>query len=191
MVPENPLGPMLLWLDLETTGLDETKGEILEFGCSLSYLAQPDMPIAEPFSTVVCPADLNAAVKAMDPFVVDMHTRSGLLAELRLGNAGVPIEVLEEALLDMFPERKMRDQMPMLAGLNVGNFDLRWIKRHLPRFAKRLHYRVLDMRTVRLFCQSVGMPPQPEPDAPHRVMGDIDKAIELWSQCRDYVQGLR
>ena len=66
---------MLVWMDLEMTGLDPTTDVIVEVATlvtddDLEILAEgPDLVIHQP----------DEALETMDPVVVEMHTNSGLL----------------------------------------------------------------------------------------------------------------
>ncbi|HSJ90636.1 MAG TPA: oligoribonuclease, partial [Ilumatobacter sp.] len=70
---------MLVWMDLEMTGLDHTSDVIVEIATlitddELNVVAEgPDLVVHQPEEVLV----------RMDPFVVDMHTRSGLLDLIR------------------------------------------------------------------------------------------------------------
>ena len=64
---------MLVWMDLEMTGLDHTADVIVEIATmvtddELNVVAEgPDIAIHHP----------DEVLMRMDPFVVEMHTRSG------------------------------------------------------------------------------------------------------------------
>ncbi len=70
---------MLVWMDLEMTGLDHTREVIVEIATlitddDLEVIAEgPDLVVHQPEEFLV----------KMDPFVVEMHTRSGLLDQIR------------------------------------------------------------------------------------------------------------
>ena len=80
---------MLAWIDLEMTGLDPTRNTIVEIATlltddDLTIIAEgPDLVIHQP----------PEALAVMDPFVVSMHTRSGLLPEIEASTT-----TLEEAM---------------------------------------------------------------------------------------------
>lgn len=79
----------LIWLDLETTGLDPKKERILEVGVRIT---NEQLNVLASFSEVLsCPREV---LLDMDPFVWGMHTKNGLLPEvlqarLEVGRAGV------------------------------------------------------------------------------------------------------
>src|SRR5262245_32222187 len=73
------VGPVLVWMDLEMTGLDPAADVILEIATivtddDLAVVADgPDLVVHEP----------DEALDRMDPFVVDMHTKSKLIDAVR------------------------------------------------------------------------------------------------------------
>src|SRR4029453_16355500 len=74
---------MGVWMDLEMTGLDHTADVIVEIATlvtddELNVVAEgPDIAIHHPEDVLM----------RMDPFVVEMHTRSGLLDQIRASNS--------------------------------------------------------------------------------------------------------
>ena len=70
---------MLVWMDLEMTGLDHTSDVIVEIA---TLITDDQLEIvAEGPDLVIHATDEQLA--AMDPFVVDMHTRSGLFDQIK------------------------------------------------------------------------------------------------------------
>ncbi|MFM8516208.1 MAG: exonuclease domain-containing protein, partial [Actinomycetota bacterium] len=73
----------LIWIDLEMTGLDPVKDEIVEIAC---IVTEADLTeVDEGISLVVKPGD--ASLAGMQPVVVEMHTASGLIDEIPHGIA--------------------------------------------------------------------------------------------------------
>ena len=173
----------LLWLDLETTGLDPR-------GCKVLEVAVMQADITEPFSALplyhaVIPHDGTN----LSPFILDMHTKNGLLEEcagiVALARSPVRIEDADAALADLVPEAKSRSGMPVLAGSSI-HFDHEFIKVHMPSFAKHLSHRHYDVSAVKLFCESIGMPPLPKAEA-HRAQADVLESINHAQRCADWV----
>ena len=76
---------MLVWMDLEMTGLDPARDVIVEIATivtddELQVVAEgPDIVVHQP----------DDVLARMDPFVVDMHTRSGLLDAIKASSTSL------------------------------------------------------------------------------------------------------
>lgn len=155
---------MLIWNDLETTGLDERIGSILE----IALVATDDdlNTIGEPFVSLVRPLP-NRGIEVMDDFVRKMHTDNGLLAELYEGSPSdrvlrpelqSPHVVCERAVewviectrqhygCDYTHALKLLKKTP-LAGSTV-HFDKLWLREHMLGFEVLLSHRTADVSSL-------------------------------------------
>ena len=125
-------------MDLEMTGLDPAKDVIVEIA---TLITDDDLTIvAEGPDLVVHTSEELLA--AMDPFVVEMHTKSGLLDAIRsstmsLADAGA-------ATLAFLREHVAPGTVP-LCGNSIGT-DRRFLAAYLPDIENFLHYRSVDVR---------------------------------------------
>ena len=163
----------LLFLDLETTGLDPDRDQILELAFILAhsdglrpvtqgeYLVKPLRPIT------------------MDLVVAEMHSTNGLLAKLRYGN---PVDVVEQEVIQMLHQgfdNIPAGDMPqlVLAGSSV-HFDKSFLRVQMPELHKLLHYRIFDLSTIKTaykcWVTSPDLPKLEEPNSKaHRAMTDV------------------
>jgi oligoribonuclease len=169
----------LYWLDLETTGLDPVTCDILEVAVMEADFEDPfnaRVIYNQPIFTTLTDVDL-------DPFIVNMHTANGLLAECR--DAYSSLSTVEDYLLDLIPMVEDKDTRGTLAGSSV-HFDHAFIARQMPRLNKRLSHRHYDVSSIALFCRSLGMPHlKREPG--HRALADIQDSIQYARECHDWL----
>ena len=131
----------LVWIDCEMTGLDLKKDALIEVACLITdgELNQLD----EGINVVIKPP--QEALDQMGEFVTQMHTTSGLLAELE---NGVTLAEAEQLVLDhvrqLIPEPK---KVP-LCGNTIAT-DRAFLARDMPRVDEHLHYRMVDVSSVK------------------------------------------
>ena len=170
----------MIWIDCEMTGLDIFHDEL----CEVSVVPTDfDLNVLdEGVDYVVKPSD--AAVAHMNDFVRAMHTRSGLINEWEHGLS------LEEAvrkvteLVARFPPDGV---MPLLAGNSVGS-DKKFLDRYMPGLMEHLHYRVIDVSTIKELARR-WYPDvyrnRPAKNGGHRALADIIESIDELRYYRD------
>lgn len=72
---------MLVWIDLETTGLNPNYDLVLEMAVGFATIEEP-FKLTNKREWVFNYSKDEPEIRAMDSFVVDMHTRNGLLREV-------------------------------------------------------------------------------------------------------------
>ncbi|MHB1548898.1 MAG: oligoribonuclease [Acidimicrobiales bacterium] len=164
---------MLVWMDLEMTGLDATHDTIVE----IATLVTDDnlVTIAEgPDLVVATPPD---ALAGMDDFVRSMHTKSGLLEAI--GSATISLAEAGAATLEFIRTHVPKPRTVPLAGNSIGT-DRRFLTAYLPDIENYLHYRSVDVSTVKELARR--WHPEVLAGAPakvtaHRAMDDIKESI--------------
>jgi oligoribonuclease len=172
---------MLAWIDLEMTGLDPARHTIVEIACLITDDA---LTVVEEGPDLVVHA-AEAQLADMDDFVRAMHTRSGLLAEieastLSLSDAGA------ETLAFLRTHIAEAGTVP-LAGNSIGT-DRRFLAALLPEIEAFLHYRSVDVSTVKELCrrwQPEVYKAAPVKKAGHRAMQDIRESVAELAYYRD------
>jgi len=155
------------------TGLDPVADALVEIAVLVTDFELEVM--GEGLDVIIKPpAD---AVEQMDPFVRDMHTTSGLLAEL---DGGVDLKTAEVQVLDYIREHCPDGSRPPLAGNSIGT-DRTFISRDMPALDAFLHYRVVDVSSIKELSRRWF--PRVYFNAPakrgnHRALADIQESIE-------------
>jgi oligoribonuclease len=173
----------LLWLDLETTGLDPRECKVLEVAVMQAEFSSPFAVTPLYHAVIAFPPYQH---QSLSPFILDMHTKNGLLAECAWAVEALHIEEVDAALAHLVPQAASREELPVLAGSSI-HFDHDFIRVHLPEFAKRLSHRHYDVSAVKLFCESIGMPKLPKAEA-HRAQADVLESIDHAQRCAAWVR---
>ncbi|MGH9045333.1 MAG: oligoribonuclease [Acidimicrobiales bacterium] len=174
---------MLAWMDLEMTGLDPAHDAIIEIA---TLITDDDLSIiAEgPDLVVSCPPELLAN---MSSFVRDMHTRSGLLDAVRAST--IPLGDAGATVLGFLKEHIFEKGTVPLAGNSIGT-DRRFLAAHLPEVESWLHYRCVDVSTVKELCRRwfpADLSRSPDKKTSHRALEDIKESVAELAFYRDNI----
>ena len=164
---------MLVWMDLEMTGLDPGHHTIVEIATlvtddDLQVVAEgPDLVVHQP----------PEALARMDDVVRKMHTKSGLLAAIE--SSTLSLEDAGAATLDFIKQHVPEPRTVPLAGNSIG-MDRRFLAQHLPEIENYLHYRSVDVSTVKELCRRWYpdvLADAPEKAGGHRALDDIRESV--------------
>jgi len=190
--------PRLVFLDLETTGLDPERCHILEIGVvivdpvTLKPLRSPgrqEFPLLQ--RCVVEPPWRYygvAARKALGDYVFEMHTKSGLLAELSCCS----LADAERTVCDVLHEAGIPYGSATLAGF-CPQFDMAFLKRHMPTLAGWFDYRHVDVSTLRGLVRRWASPEiddflrEKNGETKHRTIEDCYEAISELQFYRQFI----
>lgn len=161
----------IVWIDLETTGLDSETSVVLEIAViitdkHLNHLAQTSLVIHHP----------NNALVDLDEWVQTQHQASGLLEEVR--RSTLTLAKAEAAALDLVAAYCPPRACP-LAGSSVC-FDRRFLMRHMPKLDAHLSYRQVDVSSLKELVKRwyPDKAPANGAGAQHRALPDILESIE-------------
>lgn len=179
---------LLVWLDLETTGLVPARDCILEVAIALARFDDPfkvfkRWDAALHFSEY----DKCGCSGSLDPFIRDMHTKNGLLQDCK--SSKLTIAEVEDYLLEIIPHVEDKECRPILAGSTI-HFDHGFLAHHMLRLNERFSYRHYDVSATKLFCQSLGMPKLPKGHV-HRAAPDIAESIAHAQSCWQWLKSER
>ena len=171
MASKNKGDGRMVWLDLEMTGLEE-QHVIIEVAtvitdANLEILAEgPDIAINRSVK------DLNN----IDPWSARQHTESGLMDKVRASRIG--INEAESQTLDFVKSWVGRWEAP-LCGNSIW-VDRLFLKREMPTLEAYLHYRVVDVSSIKELVSRwhPDAVKPPEKSKSHRALDDVLESIE-------------
>ncbi len=170
-------------MDLEMTGLDPAKHVIVEIA---TLITDDDLNvIAEGPDLVISATDEQLA--AMDDVVTEMHTKSGLLDQIR--SSTVTLEDAGAQTLAFLQEHIDKPKTVPLCGNSIG-MDRRFLAIHLNDIEEFLHYRSVDVSTIKELARRwypEALAAVPRKDAGHRALDDITESINELVYYREHV----
>ena len=166
----------LVWIDCEMTGLDPQVDVLVEVAV---VVTDSELTLLDDGLDILIATD-TAKLDGMLDIVREMHTSSGLLEAL--ASATTTLEEAEQQVLDyvqrFVPERRKAP----LCGNSIAT-DRTFITRYMPRLDEHLHYRMVDVSSIKELARR--WYPRAYFNAPaknggHRALADIiDSITEL------------
>lgn len=163
--------PPLIWIDMEMSGLDPETCHVLEIAtivtdAELQIVAEgPDLVVHQP----------DEVLDAMDEWNTTHHGQSGLTQAVK--DSKISLAQAEQQTLEFLREHCPAGKSP-LCGNSIGQ-DRRFIVKYMPALSDFLHYRSVDVSTIkelaRRWYPALEAPPKREA---HRALDDIKESIE-------------
>jgi oligoribonuclease len=155
------------------TGLDLGKDKLLEVA---ALVTDRDLNVLGDGVDVVIHAD-EAALGGMPEIVRAMHEKSGLTEEVR--RSTVSLREAEDMVLEYVTTYVKDPRTAPLCGNSIAT-DRGFLSRDMPRFDAHLHYRMIDVSSIKELCRRwyprvyFG---QPAKGLAHRALADIRESI--------------
>ena len=172
----------LVWIDCEMTGLDLARDALVEIAC---VVTDGQLNVVDGGIDVIIkpPAE---ALDHMPEVVREMHTSSGLLAELP---SGITLAEAQEAVLDYIRQHVREPKKVPLCGNSIAT-DRSFLARDMPELDEFLHYRMVDVSSIKEMARRwyprayFASPPK---HGGHRALADILESIRELRYYREAV----
>lgn len=164
--------PNLVWVDMEMTGLDVYNDKIMEVAC---LVTDKDLNVIDPGIQFVVHQP-EEVLTTMDSWCIDHHGKTGLAEACR--KSQLSIEQVEKELLAYLSRFSKPKESP-LAGNSVY-MDRMFMKREMPQLDDFLHYRLVDVSTIKELCRRWNptvYAATPKKRLVHRALEDIQDSI--------------
>ncbi len=165
------------------TGLDPAKHVIVEIA---TLLTDDDLNIVESGPDLVIHAT-DEDLAAMDDVVVEMHTKSGLLDQIKTST--VTLEDAAAQTLEFLKAHIPEPRTVPLCGNSIG-MDRRFLAVYMTDVEEFLHYRSIDVTTLKELARRwypAALDTAPRKEVGHRALDDITESI---NELRHYRRSL-
>jgi oligoribonuclease len=160
-------------MDLEMTGLDPARHVIVEIA---TLLTDDELqPVGDGLDIVVHARREQLA--EMDDVVRVMHTHSGLLPAIE--SSAISLEDAGRQTLDFLRSHIVEPRTVPLCGNSIGT-DRRFLAAQLPDVENFLHYRSIDVSSIKELCRRWYpdvLARAPAKQGTHRALDDIRESI--------------
>jgi oligoribonuclease len=165
---------VLVWIDMEMTGLDPSKERIIEIATILTDGNLVELGVGP---DLVIHQD-DAVLAAMDDWNRTHHKASGLTERVKAST--VTDGDAEAQTLAFIAQHVGAKDRPVLAGNSIHQ-DRRFIRKYMPKLDVRLHYRMVDVSTIKELARRwfpAIIAKQPVKKDTHRALDDIRESID-------------
>jgi oligoribonuclease len=172
----------MVWIDCEMTGLSLSDDALIEVA---ALVTDSELQIlGDGVDIVIRPP--AAALASMPEVVREMHTASGLLAELE---GGTTLADAEQQVLAYVKEHVPEAGRAPLCGNSVST-DRGFLLRDMPALETHLHYRIVDVSSIKELARR--WYPRAYFNAPkkgggHRALADIKESVQELAYYRSVV----
>jgi oligoribonuclease len=170
---------LLVWIDLEMTGLDPHENKIIEIASiitdsELSIIAEgPNIIISQPEEELV----------KMDEWNVSHHTSNGLIDKVR--KSSIDTKAAEQITCE-FLAKYCTPNTALLCGNSIGT-DRLFLFFHMQELEKFVHYRSIDVTSVKeLTRRWYPKGKKYRKNSGHRALDDIRGSIEELKLYREH-----
>jgi oligoribonuclease len=172
----------LVWIDCEMTGLDVERDALVEIAC---VVTDAELNLLDDGVDVIIkpPAE---ALAGMPDVVREMHTASGLLAELP---SGITVAEAQDIVLDYVRGHVPEAKRVPLCGNSIAT-DRWFIARDMPELDGYLHYRMIDVSSIKELARRWyprAYFASPAKHGGHRALADIRESVQELRYYRETV----
>jgi len=169
----------LLWLDIETSGLDPLKHEIIQIAYILT-----DFSITKVYDKkeyIINPIDpYDLLISKMDTWCLLHHSKNGILEKVKDSTDSESLINIENKILESLNSLLPNNSVIYLAGNSV-HFDKMFINHYMKKLSDKLSHRILDVSSFAIMCKNLNpilYEKKPTKEYNHTALSDIQESIQ-------------
>ncbi len=137
----------MLWIDIETTGLDPDTDKVLQIAYVLTNF---DLTLVHSFREITI--QNSNALHSLNNWCKEVHSQNGLLDLVQ--NSDYDLQKAQtEIILNINSKLGVRDTL-YLSGNSV-HFDKAFLRKHFPLLHDRLSHRIIDVSTMAVISKQL------------------------------------
>lgn len=166
-------------MDMEMTGLDVEIERVIEVAAIVTDL---DFNVVDTYHAVI--NQPQSFIDNMDDWNTETHTESGLIAKIPMG---LKPDMAESELCALIEKHwPTKNDRPILCGNSIFQ-DRKFIDLYFKKFAKLLHYRMMDVTAWKIIMNAKYHIEYQKKDT-HRALDDIRESIDELKHFLKYVK---
>lgn len=179
----------IIWLDVETTGVEEYEGDkllqvaVLVTDQEMNVLEDSEFEVKIHYST----DEVEEMKQTTDEYVVNMHNATNLWNLLPV--EGVPMEEAEQKLLAHLREFVPEAKTARIAGNSI-TLDRNFLRKNMRKLFEHLHYRSFDASTISGLAETLAPKAllYQKPKSTHEAMQDIRDSVDEMRYYRELIK---
>lgn len=172
----------LVWIDIETTGLNLKKDKLIQIAVLVTDI---NLNLLDDKGYVGYVRITDEDISLMDDFVKDMHTKNGLIEICK--RSKLSLEDIDRESTEYISKFVNVKEAP-LCGNSIA-FDRSFIEYHMPLLTDYLHYRNIDVSTVKQLSNIWKNDVYKKVESTHEALDDIRQSIEELKYYRSKIFG--
>lgn len=165
----------LLWVDIETDGLDPNTNKILQIACILTDFRLETKHYLQEYTINYDEHELN-----LDDWCKQQHSDSGLLQKVYSNSSKILLKDVEKSIINFLNMHMSLKDIVYLAGNSVY-FDKSFINKYMLELSKRINRRIVDVSTISILCKNmynIIYKNKPIKTNKHTALSDIEESID-------------
>lgn len=177
----------IVWIDVETTGTNPERDEILEIGALVTDVE--GNRIGNSYEALFSISNLSTIIARTSENVQKMHENSGLWLDLWMRKTK-SAETIDEEMVKWISSLCLDEERILYFGGNSITLDRNFVRLNLPVFYNLISYRSVDVTSLSIAIQSNSSVQGYEKSKNHRALSDAVDSVNEYNHYIRYINNL-